>query len=109
MKTIKLDGPVLDLVKDLTNLLDEGQKRLKQLEEDRAAVEATIQKETDAKTTKILETVGVDPTKYNGSVDGTYLKDHGVAFIQLEERRSFFDILEDVLAGAVAQAQEKAQ
>lgn len=109
MKTIRLEGRALDVAKDFVHLLEEGQKRLKQLDEDRAAVEATIQKEGAAKMKEILELSGLDMQKVSGSVDTTYLKDHGLAFVQYGERRDLASLLESVVAGAVAQPQETVQ
>lgn len=109
MKTVRLEGAALDMATELTHFIGESQKRLKQLDDDRAALEAVIQKEMSHKMAAILELVGVDPHKNNGSVDTTYLKDHGLAFVQYQERQSLTSLLESVVAGAVAQPQDSVQ
>lgn len=109
MKTVRLEGAALDMAKELSFLLNEGEKRVNQMRSDIDVVEATIQKEAGAKLKEILELVGIDSKKFQGSVDATYLADHGLAFVQYEEKRSLSSILESVVAGAVAQPQDSVQ
>lgn len=108
MKTIRLEGRALDLARELAFIAKEGEKRVQQMQADLNDVQNTISKELSSKMKEILETVGVTGDE-RGSVDGTYLEEHGLAFLQINTRQSLSDILESVVAGAVAQPQEKVQ
>lgn len=108
MKTIRLEGRALDLARELSFIAKEGEKRVKQMEADLNDVQKVITKELSAKMKELLETVGVDKDK-RGSVDGTYLEEHGLAFLQFHEQPSLSDLLESVVAASVEQPQETAQ
>lgn len=108
MKTIRLEGRALDLARELAFIANEGEKRVSQMQEDINDVQKTISKELSAKMKEILDTVGVSKDE-RGQVDGTYLAEHGLAFLQIITQPSLNDILESVVAGAVAQPQETAQ
>lgn len=109
MKTIRLEGRALDLARELAFIAKEGDKRVQQMQADLNDVQNTVAKELSSKMKEILDTVGIDPKTEHGQVDGTYLEEHGLAFLQIDQRKSLSDILESVVAGAVAQPQEKVQ
>lgn len=102
MKTIKLTGEALELARQLAWMLEQGQKQLDKMKEDAMAVQATLQREYQAQMKKIISTAGLGDD-VQGSVDTTYLADHGDVYIQVQPKQDLASLLEGVVAAAVGQ------